>query len=143
VPLKGGKISEKGHKRQAIKNFGNTTSDAFARPTTQNLSSENTYFTEKPKTAVPNKRRIAMTSLIKNSVEGLIETVSVEAGHPLNRFNAAHEVTLRPISIYDSLRKTHLNFPGQVDPTLSVSSTIGDHIIPATKKELVDTAIVK
>jgi len=77
VPLKS-KIQGKGHMRQAAKSFGITTSEAFAKPADQNLSNENTYFTEKPKTAVPNsKRRVVMTSLIqKNSADGPLDTVS-------------------------------------------------------------------
>jgi len=32
---------------------------------------------------------------------------------PLNRFNAAHEITVKPMPIYDSLNKTNVNFPSQ------------------------------
>lgn len=42
---------------------------------------------------------------------------------PLNRFNASHEVTVKAVPIYDSIRQAHVNFPKEVDPQLSIMSS--------------------
>jgi hypothetical protein len=65
-----------------------------------------------------------------------MDTASVETSCPLNRFNANHEVTVKPLSIYDSLKKTHLSFPSGLDPNLSLlGSTLADYVIPTIKKD--------
>lgn len=50
-------------------------------------------------------------------------SISKQQSMPLNRFNASHEVTVKPMPIYDSIRQAHVNFPKEVDPTLSIMSS--------------------
>lgn len=66
---------------------------------------------------------------------------------PLNRFNAAHEITVKPVPIYDSLNKTNVNFPSQQKSHQTLQSGITDFVssgvLVKTKKDGPEQMIVK
>ena len=51
------------------------------------------------------KKEAESSSLVK------LNSSREQASVPLNQFKASHDVTVKPVSIYDSMNKTQVNFP--------------------------------